>query len=176
MNTPKATVLQFYNAPAKYTVQKEVNLDAANFILDMIYTETLREEEGGTYGASVMGESFQHPDMSIMQVVFDTNPEQADALRALAVKGMKELAENGPSAEFFDRTVKNLEKNLPEKRVTNAYWQNALKTYMEDGIDYDAAYEAAIKALTPEKIREAAGKLVQSGNFAELVMRPAAAE
>ena len=40
--------------------------------------------------------------------------------------------------------------------------------------DYIAEYEAAIKALTPEKVQKAAAELLNSGNYLEFVMRPAA--
>ena len=39
------------------------------------------------------------------------------------------------------------------------------------GIDYDKEYEAAVNALTPEKVKAAAQELLE-GNFVELVMRP----
>lgn len=174
MQTPKVTVAQIYTIYAPYSVQKAVDCSALNYILQMIYTDTLREEEGGTYGASTNAAASRKPDQATLQVVFETNPEQADALRALAIKGLKELAENGPSAEFFDRTVKNFEKTLPERRINNGYWSSSLSKYAEYGINYDAEYEAAIKALTPERVKAIAAEFLASGNFIELVMRPEA--
>ena len=39
------------------------------------------------------------------------------------------------------------------------------------GFDFDKEYEAAVNALTPEKVKAAAQELLD-GNFVELVMRP----
>ena len=173
MKTPKATVFQFYNADVKYDVQKEVNLQAAEFILDMIYTETLREEEGGTYGASAsLDVSYEPLEKAIIQVYFDTNVEKQTALRALAIKGLKELAQNGPTQEQLTRAIENAKKNIPEKRITNGWWMGALRQNATLGGDYDAQYEAAVSAISAEGIKAALGEILSSGNFAEVVMLP----
>ena len=139
----------------------------------MIYTETLREEEGGTYGASAVSQLTHQPyEMRLLQVAFQTNEEQCDKLRELAVKGMEDLAKNGPDAEKFDKAKKNLEKTVPENKLRNAWWSSALQDAEKYGINYVAEYEAAIEALSPEDVKKAAEELLSSGNFIELVMRP----
>ena len=172
MSTPMVTVLQVYNVLKPYNVADEVACDALSYILDMLYTETLREDEGGTYGASSASEVSNKPDeRHMMQVVFQTNVESADKLRELAKSGFRSIAENGPSAEQFDKTVKNLQKTIPENRQKNAYWSSILLQNARYGYDYDKDYEAAVNALTPEKVKAAAQEFL-NGNFIELVMRP----
>ena len=172
MATPMVTVVQTYNALKPYSVADQAALDALSYILDMLYTETLREDEGGTYGASASAEASRKPDeRHFMQVVFQTNVESADKLRELAKSGFKGLAENGPTAEQFDKAVKNLQKNIPENRQRNAYWRSMLLLSAQYGFDFDHDYEAAVNALTPEKVQNAAKELL-NGNLVELVMRP----
>ena len=138
----------------------------------MVYTETLREDEGGTYGASSSVEVSNKPDeRHVLQVIFQTNVDSADKLRELAKSGLRSIAENGPTAEMFDKTVKNLQKTQPENRQRNAYWSSMLLLNARYGFDYDKEYEAAVNALTPEKVKAAAQELLD-GNFVELVMRP----
>lgn len=173
MQTPKVTVVQCYNVRKPYSVEAEVAVDALQYILNMIYTETLREEEGGTYGASAYGNTTNEPDASaLVQIAFETNTEQADKLRELAVAGFKSVAENGPEADKFDKAVKNLEKSIPESKQTNSFWATALRGSVLYGVDYVNEYEAAVKALTPEKVKACAAEFINSGNFVELVMRP----
>ena len=178
METPMVTVLQVYSIEAPYSTEEVVNMSALSYVLDMIYTETLREEEGGTYGASaIYGMSNEPHATRTLQVVFQTNPEDADKLRELAVEGLRNVAENGPSADFFDKTVKNLEKEIPENKLHNSWWSRSLLAHELYGIeDNIAEYEAAVKALTPEKVQKAAAEMLNSGNYIELVMRPAASE
>ena len=172
MATPMVTVLQVYNAPAPYSVEAEAAGAALSYVLDMVYVETLREEEGGTYGASSSVSVSNKPDeRRVLQVVFQTNTESADKLIALAKDGLRKLAEEGPDAGQFDKTLRHLQKNIPENRQHNSYWLGILQQQIRYGIDYDAAYEAAVNALTPAKIRAAAQELLD-GNFIEIVMRP----
>ena len=174
METPMVTVAQVYNVDVPYSEQAEVSYEALSYILNMIYTETLREEEGGTYGASAYSNVMREPhENAALQIVFQTNVEQADALRELARSEFEEVAQNGPSAEMFDKAKKNLEKTLSESRQNLSYWTSAIMyNCLYDGDDYDTLYEQAVEALTPEMVRDAAKTLIDSGNFIELVMRP----
>ena len=172
MATPMVTVIQTYNVMKAYSVADEAACDALSYILDMLYTETLREEEGGTYGASAAAEANHKPnERYIMQVSFETNVGSADKLRELAKSGFKGLAENGPSAEQFDKAVKNLQKTQPESRQRNNYWNSVIRQSILYGVDYDKEYEAAVNALTPAKIQATAQEFL-NGNFIELIMRP----
>ncbi|MBO6169171.1 MAG: insulinase family protein [Bacteroidales bacterium] len=175
MQTPMTTVFQLYNNYSdKYSVAREVNLDAAKSILDMIYTDTLRESEGGTYGASVSTSITKYPvDRSVIQVYFTTNPSSSAKLREMAVAELKKFAQNGPTEEQLTRVKENFKKNLPESRIQNNHWMNEISYfYNYGGIDYDAEYEAAVNALSADSIREAVASVLASGNLAEVVMSP----
>ena len=175
MTTPKVTVFQVYNAEIPATVENQIALNAVSYILNMIYTDTLREEEGGTYGAQAAAEFFRYPvESALLQVYFDTNEAQAAKLAEIAHKAVIDLAENGPSDEFFNRTVENFKNNLPQQRITNSYWMNVLKIFYTYGIEADLAREAAINALTKEKVAAMAKQLLASGNFLEIRMSPQA--
>ena len=173
MNTPKATVLQVWTGKVDYTLQKEVNLDAASFILDMIYVSTLREEEGGTYGASAnLAMDYQPREEAVFQVYFDTNVDQQEKLRELAIKGLKDLAENGPTEEQLTRAIENAKKNIPESRISNGHWLVTLRTNTARGGDYDAEYEAAVNNISAEGIKAVLQEVLSQGNFAEVVQLP----
>ncbi len=173
METPKVTVSQVYTINQPYSTRLDASLDALKYILDMIYTETLREDEGGTYGAHVTAQANQSPSFQdLLEVDFETNPESADNLRVLARKGLQQLAAEGPSADFFDKAVKNLKKQIPENRHRNGYWLLGLEQKYLYGIDYITEYENAVDALTAADVQAAASMFLNSGNFVELVMRP----
>lgn len=172
MATPKVTVVQAFKNNREFSVERQLSYSAMSYILDMIYVSTLREEEGGTYGASARASIYRAPkSYGLLQVAFDTNPEKADKLRELAIDGLKKLAQEGPTEEQFDKTVKNFRKNLPERKITNNYWLNALHNYYVYGNDSVSEYEAALDALTPDKVKAAAQEFLD-GNLIEFVMRP----
>ena len=53
MQTPKTTVYNVYSAPLKWTLKDEFTLTFLYQIMNIVYTETIREQEGGTYGVQV---------------------------------------------------------------------------------------------------------------------------
>ena len=173
METPKSTVLQLYTAYMPVDTKTEVALEVAKYVLDMIYTKTIREEEGGTYGVGVAMVGQRSPEeRALIQVYFDTNPEQAPKLRELAIKGLKDLAENGPDADKFNMAIENFKKNLPESRISNSYWMGNLSQYYDYGIDYDAEYEAAVNSVTPEDVKAVLQAILAQNNLIEITSAP----
>ena len=173
METPKSTVLQVYTSNTPYSIKNEVLLDIAKLYLDMVYVETLRESEGGTYGAGVATVCGREPkDVAILQVVFETNPESAEKLAKLAVDGVQRLIAEGIPADKFDMIIKNVQKNIPQDRISNSYWGSALQKYVEFGDKYDSEYEEAVNTATPEAVVEAVKALVNANNFIQLIVSP----
>ena len=173
MQTPMSTAVQVYRLDDTYSEENLVVYNALEYILNMLYVETLREDEGGTYGASVSAQLNREPkQFGMLQVAFQTNPASADKLRQLAADGLRGIATDGPTAEQYDKTIKNLEKNIPERRITNSYWMSAIKEWYDFGNDTDKEYEAALNALTPGKIKNLAARFLSEGNLIEIVMRP----
>jgi zinc protease len=173
METPMTTVIDIYSADAEYSEKLRAAISAVDYILNMRYVTSLREEAGGTYGASVSASLERIPTPKAeVQISFNSKPASADQLRELAAKGFKELAEQGPTDSEFDMTIKNLQKNIPESRQRNAYWTSAIRTNYYYGEDRDQAWEAAVNALTADDIKAAAALVYGAGNFVESVQRP----
>ena len=139
----------------------------------MRYTESLREDEGGTYGASVATNFSRRPKaQALLQVYFDCKPELTARLCELAEQGMKEMAEKGPTETEVSMAVLNLKKNIPENRLNNSYWRGQIENWLEFGEDYDGIRESAVDGITAESIRAIAAELVNSGNYVETIMTP----
>ena len=175
MQTPKSTVLQVWTADIPHSFEKSAAMEAVSYILDMRYTNSLREEEGGTYGASTAAQLIRRPkEQALIQVYFDCKPALCDKLRQLAIDGLKDLAANGPTEEEVNMAKLNLQKNIPESRQRNNWWKNGIETFLLHGEDRDQAYEAGVNALTGNAIQTVLQEILAQNNFVELVMKPAA--
>ena len=173
MQTPMTTVINAFKSPVKFSYDRQVEMNALSYILDMRYTASLREQEGGTYGAQTAADVKITPTENYLQLqyIFQTAPAMADKLRELAFKGLADLAADGPTAEEFSMAKKNLQKNLPEDMVKNSWWLSALVAYETMGNDRVADLGPAIERLTPEAVQKAAKAMIE-GNRVEIVMRP----
>ena len=173
MQTPKSTVLQLYSAYMPVDTKTEVALEVANYVLDMIYTKTIREEEGGTYGVGTSMVATRTPvERVIIQIAFDTNPEQAAKLTELAVKGLNELAQNGPDQDKFNMAIENLKKNIPESRISNSYWMGNIRDFYRYGEDNDAEYEAAVNSITVEDVKNVLQAVLAQNNMIQVTSAP----
>ena len=174
MATPKSTVLQFYSAYMPIDTKTEVTLSVAKYIIDMIYTKSIREKEGGTYGVGVGMVGHRHPQKrALIQVQFDTNPEMSEKLSGIAKNELMQFAQNGPTAEELAMAIENLKKNLPESRISNRYWMSVLDNWAEFGIDYDKEYEQAINNVTSKDVKKLLQKILKQKNVIEVKSLPA---
>ena len=174
MATPKSTVIQVYSAYMPVDTKTEVALEFDDSAIAEIYTKTIREDEGGTYGVGTAMAGQREPiERAIIQVSFDTNPEAAPKLIELAVKGLKDLAMNGPTEEQMSKAIENLKKNIPESRISNSYWMGALDNWYDFGINSDAEYEAAVNSVTAEDVKAVLQAILEQNNLVQVVSAPA---
>lgn len=173
MESPKVSVFQFYNAGFVPTVENRLSMNALSYILNMLYTDVLREQEGGTYGAQVDADFDRVPVPAFtLFVAFDTNKEQAPKLEELAKKGLADIS-NNISDDYFNRTVEFFKAQLSQSRISNNYWLRNLDGFYRFAENKDIETEKAIASLTKEKISAMAKLLLESGNFTAVVMSPA---
>ena len=173
MATPKSTVFQVYSAYMPIDTKTQVALEVANYVIDMIYTKTIREDEGGTYGVGTAMAGQRIPiERAVIQITFDTNPEAAPKLIELAVKGLNDLAQNGPTEEQMSKAVENLKKNIPESRISNSYWMGALDNWYDFGIDSDKEYEEAVNSVTAEDVKNVLKAILAQNNMVQVVSAP----
>lgn len=173
MATPKTTVGIVVSGKTAFNLENTVYNSAINYILDLIYTKTIREEEGGTYGVQSWGSIKREPKASyVLNIRFDTDPQKAEKLIQLAYDGLKSLAEEGPSDDYTAKAKENLLKNVPENRINNGYWENCLNTFYKYHVDLDTDYQTVVNGITKEKLQAFAKSIISQGNNVEIVMVP----
>ena len=175
MAVPKATVVISYSAEAKYVPKNYLAMDVLKGILDLVYTEKVREAEGGTYGVSVNASSQLRPvAKSVLMVAFECDPQRADELKSIIYRELESISKNGPSRENLDKTVSNLLKTREEALLHNSYWANTIRSYYLTGIDNNAAvnYNEILNGMTEKTIQKLVKKYLAKADLMELVFVP----
>ncbi|MFA5301493.1 MAG: insulinase family protein [Bacteroidales bacterium] len=174
METPKTSIVNVYSADQDYILENQVYLDAVKSILDMAYVKSLREDEGGTYGASVQVITADQPEAhAAMIILFDTDPEKQDRMRQIVEADVTNLVDNGPSEEYVSKTKENFLKNRQENLIRNNFWNQVLVNYYTDDIDIMTDYEQIVKGITPGSVQKFLKKFLKQGNFIDISMNPA---
>ena len=173
MDTPKTTCMLIASGKVAADPRNRILMSVLEGCLDQLYTETVREDEGGTYGVGCQGTLVSIPkEEGQIFIQFDTDPERAEKLIALTLDGLKSMATAGPSEVFLNKSKENLLKTVPENRISNAYWSNCLLNYYRTGNDLDTNREEIISSVTVEDVRAFAAALLDQGNLIKIVMNP----
>lgn len=173
---PKSTVYLSFEKDLNYNPRNYLGLAVVEGILDLVYTEKVREDEGGTYGVGVMLSARERPARKAEGVItFDCDPARAEELKAIIYNEINDLIKDGPGNENLSKTVNNILKNREESKLHNAYWMNALTRYYSNGINIDDPdnYENILKSFKVKNIRKISRRMFRKADIVDLVFTPA---
>ncbi len=173
LETPKSTVINIYTGEVDFNLKNLVLMNYLKSILDIIYTEKIREKEGGAYGISVNGNINKYPEERFsFQVSFDTNPSVREKLTDIVFAEIDKISTQNPDENIVDKVKKYMLKSHSENLVYNSYWDNAIKNVVINDIDMVSDYEKVVDSVTPDMIREFAHELFSQKNIVEVSMNP----
>jgi zinc protease len=137
----------------------------------MVYTEKIREDEGGTYGVSVSGSMDKFPKEEFeIEIYFDTAPGKKNKLMDIIYSEIDNFIANGPSEVNLNKVKEYMLKKHHEDLKENNYWQKTIEEYYYMGVDKTKDYEAIVSNLTGTELKEFAAGLFTQGNRIEVNM------
>ena len=171
METPKTTVFAFYNGQCPYTLENCILADALSQVMDIVYTEEVREKEGGTYGVGVYCSLNKYPkEEAFMQIVFDTDPDKYEKMVGIILAEAEKMAQEGPKEAILEKVKEFMLKKYKEDVKENGFWMEGLKEYYINGIDAVTDYETLVKGLTPAALKDFTRRLLDQKNRTEVIM------
>ena len=169
--TPTATIVFLYSGRAPYTLKNDILLSFVTQVLDMVYTEEVREKEGGTYGVNCFGDLQKYPkEQLLLQIVFQTDPAKKDKLAGIVVDELKKLAAEGPSDVHLQKVKEYMLKKYADNQKENGYWMNNLNDYFYYGMDMTEGYTDIVNSITAKDIQKFVSDLLKQGNEIEVTM------
>jgi zinc protease len=179
MEIPKGTVsINFVNVYDYDNAMERMELTALCDILSVRYTETIREEQGGTYGVRVYDRQYKYPwEHYEVRISFDCAPENVEKLKAIVYEEIDKLKSDGPLQKDLKGVKENLLKNRTENLERNRFWLSTLTNidYFEEDPKGIFKYNDMVNSMTVESLKDAANKLLDL-NQIEIVMVPAEVE
>jgi len=172
MENPKVSCYTIFNGDMEYTRKNQLTMQALNDVMDIVYTEKIREDEGGTYGVGVQGNLSLRPKPSFMFLIgFDTNKEMYEKLMGIAIAELQNMANQGPRPEDLKKVKEFLVKKHSEDLESNRYWMSCIQTMDRDKYNPMANYEQIVNGITADDVANMA-KAVLKGYKKEVVQIP----
>ncbi len=171
MGTAKTTVLYDIVADIPYTSNNAIAASILNSCLDYVYTSEIREKESGTYGVQAFCLLDRIPaNEAMLFIMFDTNREQSRHLTDLALKLLKQIADEGPTAEHFAKATEYLKKQYDNRKVENTFKANNILTFLKYGTFDDLDYPADLANVKPADVQRIAKMFYNSAYQKKVVM------
>ena len=169
--TPKSSVFVSYTGTCKYDQKNKVLLSITTQILDLIYTEKVREEEGGTYGVYVGGNLSKYPkEVGGVQIIFDTAPSKKEKLMTIIFAEAAKLTQSGPSEANLNKVKEFMLKKHAENLKENSYWLGIFDEYLLTGVDMAKDYDTLVNSITTKDVQKFADDLLKQKNEMEVTM------
>lgn len=170
MQTPAVVVFDVYSGEnLPYDVKNDVMLKIFSDVLDNNYITTLREEEGGTYGASVGCQMVPISKEWMLMYYFQTNEEKAPTLINRAHKEMLELLANGTNAVEFNKVREAMIKQFEISLRKNQFWLDQLLS-IERGYNLLSGREDFMQNVTLDEFNEYIKTMYNGKNRIQLIM------
>jgi zinc protease len=175
LTIPKSTIFISFAEGMKYNPYNYLGLEVIQGILDIVYTEKVREDKGGTYGVSIsLSEQKRPTELAEGMITFDCDPARANELKAIIYNQLDTIMIKGPSQVNLDKAVSNLLKTREENKMHNSYWSSILTRYYSYGINSNdpANYENILKSYKIKDIKKIAGEMFKKADVVDLIFKP----
>ena len=174
MENPTGTEIIYYSGEIDPVQKNRITMSFLSQILQIVYTEEVREKEGGTYGVGVSGNVTRRPKGEFsLTVNFNMAPERREELAAIIVREFEKIAKEGPADEHVEKVRSYMLKTFEESQRKNNAWMNWMYSHYFENENTHDSFEPIVKAMTKEDIRKFAEYILSLGNFIEVSMVPA---
>ncbi len=171
LQTAKATVLMVRSADMECNLKNELLMSMLSQLLTMTYTETVREDEGASYGVQVFGQMSRFPQpQALLQIYFDTDPAKRAKMVELIEKGISDFIANGPEADKLQKVKEYMLKQHEQNLKENGYWMNALYDYYWEDADKVTGYANFVNTINGKDLQKFAQDLFSQNNKIEVGM------
>lgn len=171
MTAPADWLYGFYSGTnVSNTIHNHVRTSLVGDIVRILYTEILREKEGGVYTPVVYSCYDDKNDKWNLVYFLQTNEEQSGRMLQLADEIFVNLLNNGATADQFNRVKEALLSQYENNVRTNSYWHNNIRLYELLGKDLITEHRQAIESLTLEDFNTFLRKLYNGKNRIQVNM------
>lgn len=163
--TPNAIIRIIHHAPMQMNLKNLLAVEMMEQALDLLFTETVREDEGGAYGVGVSAYINDYPEKYAQLIIqLPTAPEKYVRMMEVIDKGLADMAANGPKEEDMQKIKEYMLRSHDESLKTNGYWLRAIINLVSENKNYVDDYVDTVNKMTANDVQQVAKTILESGN------------
>lgn len=175
METPKSSVKISYQKDYAYSQKNRIIAAFLGDILTLRYTESLREKEGGTYGAQVKCGLDKLPVSKVsLQIAFDCDANKVEHLLPIVYQEIDKIKKGEIVTEDIEKTRTNYIKSRKDSKDFNSYSMDLITNYFKNNYNMDDPknYVDIVNAISKKDIQEFANSFLDKADSFEVVFKP----
>jgi zinc protease len=172
---PKSDVTLTFTGPANYSLAENTRFYMMIELMNIKIIDNLRGKMSLIYGGGMSGAFERVPYENYrIGVNLPCGPENVDKVVTALFGEVDKIKQDGPQPADLEKVKRAL---LEQRRIdmrTNSHWL----TYLQDATLYGTdptnilTYEKRINDVTPDDIREAARRYINTANYVQAVQNP----
>ncbi len=169
------TRLVFHGDADRTDLAERYAMGAMAQVLDMRLRDKLREELGGTYGASVSSSLAREPRAEfLVSIAFGSDPSRVQELTDAVFNEIDRLKTTEPTSEELAKVQEIMRRNMEGGLEQNGYWLGQILSYDRQHLPLAdiASEQRYVDALTPAIVRAAAQRYLNDSQYVLVSLLP----
>ena len=143
----------FYVYDTPYTLKDGLTASMLGQSVSIIFTETIREEEGAVYSPHAQASMDATTGLLTLLYLFDTGADKRENAEAVAYREIQKIADEGVRDDVFQKVHDYMVKNHQEQVKENSYWLSNLQSRREFGINNVDGWEEVFDSITAADVK-----------------------
>ncbi len=176
---PQSLVTMAWQGAFKWKKKDSQAFSMLMSILSIKCRESMREDQGGVYGVSVIGSTSRIPRQEYsITASWGCDPDNISLLSQTLLDEMEKIKKEGPSAADLNKVKENLIRARETGVKENSYWSAVIQNYFiyKDPILTLEEYKSFINSISANKIKKIANKYLDTKEYVKVSLTPAPEE
>lgn len=163
MQQPKTSVYNlFYLYDQPFSVKEGLVASMLGQSVNMIFTETIREQEGAVYSPFAQASMDSQTGLITLLYAFDTGAEKRERAETVAYDELKKLSNDGIREDVFQKVHDYVFKQHQEQEKENGYWMSKLQQKREFGLNTVDGWSQSFESIKPQDLQQMIQRLLSA--------------
>lgn len=172
---PQSLISIAFTGETPFVAEEQLKLQALLDLMDIKFTETLREQLGGAYTSQIGGTLSKNPyNNYTINMAIPCGPENVDKLIQASLGEIEKVKSKGPAPADLEKVKVAFAKQHQENLKDNSYWVSVLQRSVEQSTNplNVLTVEKRLQDLTVKDIQDRAKKYFNMNNYFQAVLYP----